>query len=319
MKEKLPVFAALCALFVLIFASGQVIASAAAGLRLCWELILPSLFPFFVVSSLLSRVGFPALAGRRLAPLARRLFRVSGAGATALFVGLCGGYPLGAAYLAELEDRGELSPEETGRLLAFCNNSGPAFLVGAIGAGLFRSAPIGLLLYAAHALAAVLTGILLRGGDTPAQGPSRAAPRQTSLRRALPDAVRGAVLAALNVCGFVVIFSVLTGLLDAWGLQDALSARLAALSGLDRLQAQAILTGFWELGGGIGAMQGLAPTPANLALAAALVGWGGVSVHFQTCSVLAESKAKTSPHLAGRLMSALLGGALAWVLALVFL
>jgi hypothetical protein len=66
-------------------------------------------------------------------------------------------------------------------------------------------------------------------------------------------------------------------------------------------------------------MQGLSASPGNLALAAVLVGWGSVSVHFQTLSALAESKAKASPHLAGRLMSAALGGALAYGMALLFL
>ena len=320
MKSKLPVLAALCALFVLIFASDRVIASAAYGLRLCWELILPSLFPFFVVSALLSRLDFPGLAGRRLAPLAKKLFHVSGMGATALFIGLTGGYPLGASYLAELEEQGRLSPRETERLLGFCNNSGPAFLVGAIGAGIFHSTRIGLLLYVSHGLAAILAGILLRGDEPFPEAEAvggGAVPLPFS--RALPEAVRAAVLAALNVCGFVVCFTVFTGLLDAWGLLDGLSVRLSVLTGLDVPQCRALLTGFWELGGGIGAMRGLAAPPGNLALAAVLVGWGGVSVHFQTLSALAESRTKASPHLAGRLLSAALGGGLAYGLSMLFL
>ena len=102
MKNKLAVFAALCGLFVLITASAQAVQACRAGLRLCAELILPSLFPFFVLSALLAKLGLPALLGERLAPLGRRLFRVSGAGCTALLMGLLGGYPLGAAYIAEL-------------------------------------------------------------------------------------------------------------------------------------------------------------------------------------------------------------------------
>ena len=141
MKTKLPVIVALCALFVLIFASGQVIGSAAYGLRLCWELILPSLFPFFVVSTLLGKLGFAPMAGRRLAPLARRLFRVSGAGATALLVGLTGGYPLGAAYLEQLERDGQVPTNEAGRLLGFCNNSGPVPRAGGAGNGSAAAVP----------------------------------------------------------------------------------------------------------------------------------------------------------------------------------
>lgn len=319
MKTKLSVFAALCALFVLIFASSRVVESAAAGLRLCWELILPSLFPFFVVSALLSRLGFPALAGKRLASLAKRLFRVSGVGATALFIGLTGGYPLGASYLAELEEQGALEPEEAGRLLGFCNNSGPAFLVGAVGAGVFHSTRVGLLLYAAHALAAILAGILLRR-DEPA--PARRLPGSGSplpFSRALPEAVRAAVLAALNVCGFVVVFSVFTGLLDAWGVLGSLSEALAAHTGLDEVQSRALLTGFWELGGGIGAMRPLPLTPGNLALAAVLVGWGGVSVHFQSLAPFSALPVRCRLHLPARLLSAFFGAGLAYGLSRLFL
>ena len=167
MKRKLPIYAALCALFVLITASSQVIVCASEGLRLCGELIVPSLFPFFVDSLLLGKLGFPEALGRCLSPLTRRLFHVSGKGATALFIGLTGGYPMGAAYLAELLERGEISPRETERLLGFCNNSGPAFLVGAIGAGVFDSAKAGHLLYIAHIQAALASGILLRSGNAP--------------------------------------------------------------------------------------------------------------------------------------------------------
>ncbi|MBQ6273778.1 MAG: sporulation protein [Oscillospiraceae bacterium] len=313
MKQKFPILAALCALFLLAAASDTAIERAAYGLRLCWELILPSLFPFFVLSSLLSRLGFPRLAGRKLAPLARRLFHTSGAGVTALLIGLTGGYPLGAAYVAELEERGEIGPGEGGRLLGFCNNSGPAFLVGAIGTGVFGSARAGLLLYLSHALAAVLGGLLLRsrtGPDAPELAPPLSP--QPSFPRALSEAVRQSVPALLNVCGFVVFFTVFCGFLDAAGFLDALAARLSHLPGLGEQQARALLLGFWELGGGVGALRGLPLTPGNLALAAALVGWGGVSVQFQTLAVLADSEIKSSPHLAGRLMSAVFGAALAY-------
>ena len=103
-----------------------------------------------------------------------------------------------------------------------------------------------------------------------------------SLAQALPEAVRSAVCAVLTVSGFVVTFSVVTGMLDASGLLPALVGTLSARLGLELHFARALCTGVLELGTGIGAMQGLAPTPGNLALAAFLIGWGGVSVHCPT-------------------------------------
>ena len=277
------------------------------GLRLCVELILPSLFPFFLVSILLNRLGFPVWLGKHLGAAAGSLFRVSGAGATALFVGLTGGYPMGAAYLAELLKSGTITEAEGERLLGFCNNSGPAFLVGAIGAGVFGSSAVGMRLYGVHILAALLTGLLLRGRKAGrVSEESIQTETEENLSRLLPEAVQQSVLALLNVCGFVVCFSVFTGLLEVSGLLDAVTAFCCARNAVEPEALRALLIGFWELGSGIGALRGLAPTPLHLALAAALVGWGGVSVHFQTLAVLSDTGIKGALHTAGRLIHAVL-------------
>ncbi len=318
MKNKLSVMAALCALICLITASSQVIESARGALELCLDLILPSLFPFFVVCGLLSRLGFPAWLGRLIGPAAGRLFHVSGQGASAFVVGLTGGYPMGAGYIADMLRSGVISLPEAERLLAFCNNSGPAFIIGAVGTGVFGSAKIGLLLYAVHIITAFIVGLLLaRRGGNGGGGTCRASayPEPAPFSSALSDSVRQAVISSLNVCGFVVCFTVFAGLLEANGFLPALSGWLASELGLELHWVKALLTGILELGSGVGAMRGLAATPANLALAAGLLGWGGISVRFQTAAMLADTDIQGALHSAGRLMSAVIGAGLAWLAA----
>ena len=115
MKAKIATIAALCAMLEMILAPQQMIESGRYALSLCAELIIPSLFPFFVLSGLLNRLGFAAAIARQLAKPAARLYGVSGAGATAFFMGLVGGYPLGAAYIADMRRQGLVSLEEIGR------------------------------------------------------------------------------------------------------------------------------------------------------------------------------------------------------------
>ena len=303
MKNRFAILSALAALFVLIVASRQAIESARYGLQLCLELILPSLFPFFLISVLLSRLGLPLRLGRRLSRPAERLFGISGVGATALVVGLCGGYPMGAAYLADMLREGVIREDD---------NSGPAFLVGAVGAGIFGSPRLGLALYGIHALAAVGTGLLLRRrAPRPSSHKAKTPVSTASFSQLLPEAVQQTVSALLNVCGFVVCFTVFTGLINANGLLDPL-VRLFPLPAQDAVRAS--LIGFWEIGGGIGALRGLPPTPLNLAIASAMVGWGGVSVQFQTLAVLADSNIKGALHRTGRLSSAVLSFCLSYLI-----
>lgn len=315
MKGKIAVTAALCALLEMILAPQQMIDSARYALRLCAELIIPSLFPFFVVSGLLNRLGFSARLAGRLSRPAARLYGISGAGATALFMGLIGGYPLGAAYIADMRRQGLISAEEGERLMGFCNNSGPAFLIGSIGAGVFGSARLGLGLYIIHILSALITGLFFRGsGRYKAQMPHLPESRGS----ALIDSVRQAAQSILSVCGFIVCFCVIIGLMDAGGFFSLFAGRLASLTGLELHAARALLSGVLELGSGIGAMRGLSPSPVNLAIAAGIVGWGGVSVHFQTYAVLAESDIKGDLHLTGRLICCAVSSALGYIFGLFF-
>ncbi len=290
---------ALMALAALIISPVPAAEAARGGIELCLKTIVPSLFPFMVLGTMITELGITQRVSRILSPVTKRLFGVSGAGVSALFVGLCGGYPMGAAYIAEMFGSGTIGKEEAERLLGFCNNSGPAFIVGAVGAGIFGSPSVGLALYGIHILAAVLTGLLLRKKSL---SPSAPVPATEPLpfSAALPQAVRQAVSSALSVCGFVVCFTVLAGLLDAVGWFSLLSGRLSALTGAELHFSRALLTGILELGSGVGAMRGLSLSPANLALAAGMLGWGGVSVHFQTLSLLCGTEIKSALHFAGR-------------------
>lgn len=304
MKKHVTLLSVLAVFLALVCFSAQAAEGARRGLELCGNTLAPSLFPFFVLSNLLSAMGLPDLLGRKLEPLARRLFRVSGCGAQAFFLGISGGYPLGASVTAELRRNGQITRSEAQRLLAFCNNSGPAFILGGVGA-VFASPRAGLLLYGTHVLAALSTGLLLRGRDTDAKEsrPHNRTPTAT-LAQAFPPAVTRALTTTLTVCAYVVLFSSLLGILP-------LPEQLPPL-------ALAMLSGFLELGSGIAAFHGLPPTPLNLAAAAFLLGWGGVSVQLQTMGVIADTDIKFARHLPGRALCGILAGiftyAAAWFL-----
>ena len=328
----------LSALGALLLCSQAALESARAGLNLCAQMIVPSLLPFFILSSLLQQLGLPGILGRWLSPVTQKLFGIGGAGASALLLGVTGGYPLGADAVARLRRSGALTRLQPEGGPACCKNSGPAFvvgaakvgvftttgrntarwptfLVGAAGVGVFHSAGYGLLLYGVHVLSAVIVGMLFAprsGGFLPEDRSQIAA---VSLSQALPEAVRSAVRAVLTVSGFVVTFSVMTGVLDASGLLPALVGTSAARLGLELHFTRALCTGVLELGTGIGAMQGLMPTPGNLALAAFLIGWGGVSVHCQTAAVIAGTDIKSARHTVGRLLHGAISALCMWVLA----
>lgn len=301
MKKHLPLMLAGALFVVLVPGSARAAEGARAGLSLCGATLAPSLFPFFVLANLLSELGLPDLLGRWLTPLMSKLFRISGYGAQAFLLGICGGYPLGASVVAELRKKGRVARPEAERLLGFCNNSGPAFILGAAG-GIFASPKAGLLLYLTHILGALCVAFLFRGR---AVSPHPAVPPSTeseTFSTAFPRAVTRALTSTLTVCAYVVFFRALL----------ALGQDLLPLPGMWGVLG----VGMLELGSGIAAMRGLPLTAENLAIAAFLLGWGGLSVHCQTLGVVAETDIKCARHLAGRALCGVFAGIFTFALGM---
>lgn len=319
-SRALPLLTALCLFALLTLFSAPAAEAAKKGLMLCAQVIIPSLLPFFVLSGLLSALGLSRALSRVASPLMQKLFAVSGAGAAAFLIGLTGGYPLGASTVAALYKRGEISEAEAKKLLCFCNNSGPAFIVGAAGSGIFGSAKAGLILYASHALAAAACGLLFsrRGDNRKAVKAAAQAVKIQRVSEAFPEAVSAAVRSTVMICGYVVFFSVLTGLLDALGIFSSLSGMLSLKMPLGIGQCRALLTGLLELGSGIGAMLGQPYSPQNMALCAFILGWGGLSVQFQTRAVLGDTPLSRAPLAMSKLLHGLLSAPIAAALCILF-
>ena len=108
-RDRLPLLAVLCCFSALLLLPEVSAQAARDAMLLCAQTLIPSLFPFFVLSGLLNRLGFATAAARRLVKPAASLYGISGAGATAFFMGLVGGYPLGAAYIADMRRQGLVS------------------------------------------------------------------------------------------------------------------------------------------------------------------------------------------------------------------
>ena len=154
----------LCGILVWFLADArQLRLEAAKALTLCAGTVIPALFPFMVVTGLLVRLGFGQWLAPDMAGLMASLFRLPGCAGSALLLGLVGGYPIGARTAAELYASGDLTRQEAERLLTFCNNSNPVFLISVLGVGVFGSVRAGLWLWLIHVCAALLTGLLFRG------------------------------------------------------------------------------------------------------------------------------------------------------------
>ena len=272
------------------------------GLSLCGQVLIPTLFPLLVFSTLLIRSGVAAAVGRRLEGVTRRLFGLPGCAAPAILMAFLGGYPAGAAAIAQLRKRQELTVEEGRRMLRFCVAGGPGFVVGAVGVGMTGYLQIGWILLAAQLLSALILGI------TAAPRAARRSPAVFT-RTVAPDegaaaftrSVESATETLLSTCGFVLLFSAVLSLLDATALTASLPPSLAA-----------VIPCLLEVSNGcLAAAHSGRAAPFLLGFA---VCFGGVSVHCQIAAVLSHSGVMSPTFFLSRLVHGLLGGGITTIL-----
>ncbi|MCC8128480.1 MAG: sporulation protein [Clostridiales bacterium] len=276
--------------------------AARSGLALCGEVILPALFPYFVLSNLAVRLGLGQRLAELLDPVMEPLFHVSGAGSAALALGILGGYPVGAGTARTLLEEGLLSREEAQRLLCFCNNSGPAFILAVAGNTVFGSAAAGIFLLAVHIASALAVGLLQRGASLPSTGKRRWRDTPSiSAASLLPQAVKQALDASLQVSAYVVLFNIIIGLLQALPWPSDLSDSLLF----------PLLSGMLELSNGVCSLELWTQSPHGLAICAFLLGWGGLSVHCQTAALLDGSGLRLGPYLRAKLLQGTISAGLA--------
>lgn len=289
MKKMLPIAAILAAAALLLLRPQEAAAAVREGLALCGGTVIPSLFPFFAAVSLLLQLGAAEALQGACGKIMGPLFHMRGACALPLLAGLLGGYPSGAAAVAGLYEQGGVSRQEAELLLGFCDNCGPAFLLGYAGAGILGSQRAGVRLFIIHITAALLAGMVLcrvQRDRGPGLLRSSLPVKPVSLPQALTTSVSGAAASMMNICAFVVLFQALAALMPA--------------------QIPGMLLGALEMVTGMAALE---PGQAGFIAAAAIAGWGGLSVHCQAMSVAEGLGFRW--HWVGKAMQAAVSAALA--------
>ena len=298
--KRLSIPLLLTAVFLLFFRPEAALSGAVGALRLAGGTVIPALFPFFFLSSLFSGTPASKKAGALLSPVMKPLFGVSGAGALPLLWGLLGGYPVGARVAAALYRKGELSAEDYARLAGYTNNSGPLFIVGAVGVGMLGSARAGFLLLISHILAALTAGLLFRRlplhieGAPPARPEAAAAPMPP-----LSHAMDTALWSSLTVGGYIVLFGTFLSIFDALGFFTLLSRCFP-------LVPSGVYYGFFEMTAGLSRLSSMHSTRTLMPLAGLLIGWGGLSVHMQAASLMSADAFFPATYWWGKALSAAL-------------
>lgn len=312
----IPGLFVLFAISLVLFSSSN-LSAARNGLELWANSVIPSLFPFFVATELLSHTPFINVVGRYVNKLMKPLFNVRGEGAFAFIMGIISGYPVGAKIACNLRDSNICTKEECERLLAFTNNSGPLFIIGTVGIGMFGNSMIGILLLITHVLACITVGIFFRFWKTTYYKSSKPLLKSSmasnsllknnvslsNLGEVIGKSITNSISTILNIGGFIVIFSVIISILKNSNALLILNPAFEFLHIPTKI-AESFLLGIVEITNGIFAISSIPQKKLsiNIILSAFLLGCGGISILLQVWSITSKTDLSIKPYVIGKVL-----------------
>lgn len=324
-------------IFIIIF-SEEAFTAALDGLKVWWEVVFPSLLPFFVIAEILMGLGVVHFLGVLLEPLMRPLFKVPGVGSFALAMGLASGYPMGAKITSNLRRKKLCTKTEAERLISFTCTANPSFMLGAIAVGMFRRADLGIIIAATHYVSSLIVGILMRfyqgeeSSSTILDSSTTAGQRRNIFSRAvnelidarrkdgrdigqlLGDSIKESINTILMVGGFIILFSVITRIFIVTGLVNTISRLLMLILkpfGVTESLILPLISGIFEVTNGANLVsQTQAPLLHQVIMTNILIAWSGLSVHAQIATVINGTDIRIKPFIMARILQSIIAGIL---------
>lgn len=328
-KIKKYIFPIIIVIFLILLVSfsESSFKSAHKGFMLWANNVLPALLPFFICIELIKSTNLMEALGKLLQPIMKPLFNVPGSGAFAIVTGISSGYPVGAKIVSDLRENNCCTKTEGERLLAFTNTSGPLFIVGSVGVGMFGDSKVGLLLLLTHFVASIVVGILFRYYHTKNEVlvhnnyTSKIKPtfKISMLGELMANAIRNSISTLLLICGYMIFFSVITNILRNTSISFYLSKIIEyffSILGFSEEMSLPIINGIMEVTGGISELSLLKNIDyiELLPCVAFILGLGGFSVCMQVNSIIANTDLSIKPYILGKFLQATIASILTFAM-----
>lgn len=285
--------------------------------------VLPALFPFFFLTKLLTSLNLVEQISKFFEPVTSKFFNVSGVSCYVFLMSVISGYPVGAKLTSELYQSGKISEAEATRMTSFCSTSGPLFIIGTVGVGMFFDKTIGIIMLISHILGAFLNGFLYRNYHKNTVKYVKVPTKNTTpIDNILADTIYDSVISILVVGGYIALFFMIIDVLTNWHILTIIAQMFGYILeflGLPSGLSIGLSSGIIEVTRGCLDLSFSGLSPAMLCIfGSGLISWGGLSIHFQALTFLQKCKIKMSVYLLQKITHSVLAMLVATLLVLIF-
>lgn len=268
------------------------------GLQICFYTIIPSLFPFMVISSYIVKSEIFSPIFKLISPITKFLFNQPGFTTSVILLSMIGGFPIGLKMINEFYVKEKITENEAKRLSLFCMNAGPSFIITALGVNIFKNIKVGIIIYISLCLSSIILGIVSRFFAYK-EAKSDLSHKKILVCSSLSASVSDGLQGILNICAWIVLFSALTECLGVF---------------IAHKKVLAIISVIMEISNGCINSVGKISIP----LFSLFVGFGGLCVHCQVLSYIKMCKIQYRWFFLGRVFHGVLSAITTCIILIFF-
>lgn len=291
MKKKYQeLFAVLIILFLylgIFINPSLIIESGISSINIFKTKLFPSIFPFFVLASLLLELGIATKISNKLNPIFKRLFHVEGNSSFIILVSIISGFPSGSKYAVESYKNKTIDKATANYLLTFTHFANPLFILGTCGL-ILNSISIAYKILIIQIIANLILGIILRPKEIISSKKINNYQNKSFLE-ALPKAINDAIKLLLFMLGSITFFMFFSKLLTT-------SLSLNSFF-------ETIITGILDMTSGISLVPSIDTTNyIRGLLVLTFITFGSFSVHLQVLNNIKEEDLEYKYFFFGRII-----------------
>ena len=248
------------------------------GLIVCKNILIPSMFVFLIISEFFYKINALSYILKPFNFLCEKLFKIDRKIGPVLFFSLICGYPAGANLIGKLVEEKKIDLKTANRMLYFCVNAGPSFLIGSVSIPLTKDIALGMLLFISQIITFFIIGTLSSIGE-PLKKINIIKKEKPKISESLISSTKNSIKNMAIICGFSIFFSAIVHLFFNLNIFNINS----------HFYIKPIFAGLLEVTNGI--LQCFQINNIHVFLIVVLItSFGGICVHFQVMSITSKYK-----------------------------
>ena len=300
-------------LFIFIFYGNAYIPATKDAVLFFFESVFPTMFPFYVLSSVITSNAALRKLSHPLKFMAKP-FKLPAEASCAIILGMLCGFPVGAKVTSDLLSGNCINKRQAAVLASFTNNVSPVFAVSIIGKLYFKSDFLGFMIWACLSISGLFSGLIIskiagkfHDADNYSYKNNNTAVTPVSAA-SITDSVISGLNTALYVGGVIIFFSSITSLIKQIHFFST--------------KIYVFLYSFLEMTGGLKELNhylSSISTYAKLIAVMFVSSWSGLCVHMQICGILKSANIKTNYYFLSKVMQTILSFIFGSILYILFL